>query len=59
MIELIDGLPDWVVGLEAVGKVESADYEAIAAPAVKHEPDAGAELVHDRCECFCRVLAAF
>ena len=36
MIELIDGLPDGVVGLEAVGKVESADYEAIAAPAVKH-----------------------
>ena len=36
MIELIEGLPDAVVGLEAVGKVESADYEAIAAPAVKH-----------------------
>jgi hypothetical protein len=35
MIELIEGLPDGVVGLEAVGKVESADYEAIAAPAVK------------------------
>jgi SpoIIAA-like len=35
MIKLIDGLPDGVVGLEAVGKVESADYEAIAAPAVK------------------------
>ena len=36
MIELIEGLPDGVVGLEAVGEVESADYEAIAAPAVKH-----------------------
>jgi hypothetical protein len=36
MIELIDGLPDAVVGLEAVGEIESADYEAIAAPAVKH-----------------------
>ncbi len=36
MIELIEGLPDAVVGLEAVGEVESADYEAIAAPAVKH-----------------------
>lgn len=35
MIQLIDGLPDAVVGLEAVGQVESADYEAIAAPAVK------------------------
>ena len=28
MIELIEGLPDAVVGLEAVGEVESADYEA-------------------------------
>lgn len=36
MIELIEGLPDAVVGLEAVGQVESADYETIAAPAVKH-----------------------
>src|SRR5215218_8825419 len=36
MIGLIDGLPDEVVGLEAVGEVESADYDAIAAPAVKH-----------------------
>jgi hypothetical protein len=36
MIELIEGLPEGVVGLEAVGKVESADYEAIAAPAVQH-----------------------
>ena len=35
MIELIEGLPDAVVGLEAVGKVESADYEAVAKPAVK------------------------
>jgi stage II sporulation SpoAA-like protein len=36
MIKLIDGLPDGVVGLEAVGKVESADYDAVAAPAVRH-----------------------
>ncbi len=36
MIELIDGLPDAVVGLEAIGEVESADYETVAAPAVKH-----------------------
>jgi SpoIIAA-like len=36
MIELIDGLPDAVVGLEAIGEVGSADYEAIAAPAVRH-----------------------
>ena len=36
MIQLIEGLPDAVVGLEAIGEVESADYQAIAAPAVKH-----------------------
>ena len=36
MIQLIEGLPDAVVGLEAVGQVESADYDTIAAPAVKH-----------------------
>ena len=35
MIELIEGLPDAVVGFEAVGEVGSADYEAIASPAVK------------------------
>jgi hypothetical protein len=35
MIQLIEGLPDAVVGIEAVGKVESADYDTIAAPAVK------------------------
>ena len=31
MIELIEGLPDGVVGLAAVGEVQAADYEAIAA----------------------------
>ncbi len=36
MIQLIEGLPDAVVGLEAVGQVESADYDTVAAPAVKH-----------------------
>ena len=35
MIQLIDELPDAIVGLEAIGQVESCDYEAIAAPAVK------------------------
>ena len=39
MIKLIEGLPDAVVGLEAVGNVESADYVAIAAPAVKQALD--------------------
>jgi hypothetical protein len=36
MIKLIEGLPDAVVGLEAIGGVESADYDRVAAPAVKH-----------------------
>jgi hypothetical protein len=35
MIELIEGLPEAVVGLEGVGEVDSADYEAVARPAVK------------------------
>src|SRR6476660_10515036 len=48
MIQLIEGLPDAVVGIEAVGHVESADYDAIAAPAVKHalERHATIRIVH-------------
>ena len=34
MIELIRGLPDTVVGIEAVGEVDAADYKTIAAPEV-------------------------
>jgi hypothetical protein len=36
MIHVIEGLPDGVLGLEAVGKVESADYQAVATPATEH-----------------------
>ena len=35
MIELIEGLPDGVVGLEAVGEVTSDDYSSTAFPAVE------------------------
>jgi hypothetical protein len=35
LIELIEGLPDGVVGLEAVGEVTSHDYTSVAYPAVK------------------------
>ena len=35
MIELLEGLPDGVVGLEAVGEVTSEDYESVAVPAVE------------------------
>ena len=35
MIELIEGLPDGVVGLEAVGEVTANDYASVAIPAVE------------------------
>ena len=35
MIELIEGLPDGVVGLDAVGEVTADDYTAVAIPAVE------------------------
>ena len=34
MIRLLDGLPDGVIGFEAVGEVEAADYESVLDPAV-------------------------
>lgn len=48
MIELMEGLPDGVVGIEAVGRVESGDYETVAAPAVQHalERHATIRLIH-------------
>jgi hypothetical protein len=35
VIELTTGLPDGVVGLEAVGEVTSEDYATVAVPAVE------------------------
>ncbi len=35
MVELIEGLPDGVIGLEASGEVTSEDYERVAVPAVE------------------------
>ena len=35
MIELVEGLPDGVVGFEAVGHVSSEDYDSVVAPAVR------------------------
>ena len=35
MIELIDGLPDGVVGLSATGEVSGEDYERVLIPAVE------------------------
>jgi hypothetical protein len=35
MIELIEGLPEGVVGFEAVGEVTAEDYESVAKPAIE------------------------
>jgi SpoIIAA-like len=35
MIKLLDGLPDGVVGLEAVGDVEDDDYRDVIVPAIE------------------------
>ncbi|HEY7478211.1 MAG TPA: STAS/SEC14 domain-containing protein [Actinomycetota bacterium] len=35
MIEVIEGLPEGVVGLEAVGEVTADDYESVAVPAIE------------------------
>jgi hypothetical protein len=35
VIELTKGLPDGVIGLEAVGEVTSDDYATVAVPAVE------------------------
>jgi SpoIIAA-like len=43
MIELIEGLPAGVVGLEAVGEVTSEDYESVAMPAIE-----GAKAARDK-----------
>ena len=34
MIRLLDGLPENVIGFEAVGEVQAADYESVLDPAV-------------------------
>jgi hypothetical protein len=43
MIELVEGLPPGVVGLEAVGEVTADDYESVATPEV-----ARARAVHNK-----------
>ncbi len=35
MIRLLDGLPDHVIGFEAVGEVEAADYKSVVDPAIE------------------------
>ena len=57
MIELMEGLPDGVVGLEAVGAVTAEDYELVAVPAIERALERHPEirLIHvlgDRLEGF-------
>lgn len=46
MIRVMEGLPDNVLGVEAVGKVTDDDYENVLTPAVKDKLDA-----HEKIRC--------
>ena len=53
MIELIEGLPKGVIGIEAVGKVTAEDYDRVVSPAVeravaKHEKIRLLHVIGDR-----------
>ena len=41
MFDSITGLPEGVVGFEAVGKVEASDYEGVLMPAIARSAEAG------------------
>ena len=41
MFEPISGLPDGVIGFEAVGNVEASDYERVLVPAITRAQAAG------------------
>jgi hypothetical protein len=44
VIRVLDGVPDNVLAVEAVGKVTEADYESVLAPAVRAKLDAHGKL---------------
>lgn len=44
MVELIPGLPDNVIGLEAKGEVVGEDYEKVVIPAVHQRLEAGGKI---------------
>ncbi len=53
MIEVLDGMPDGVVGVEAIGEVTADDYEQVLIPAfdagrAAHDPVSVVFLVGDR-----------
>ena len=41
MFEPLEGLPDGVIGFEAVGDIQAADYEDVLAPAIARAAAAG------------------
>lgn len=41
MFEAISGLPEGVIGFEAVGKVEASDYEGVLMPAIANRAASG------------------
>jgi SpoIIAA-like len=45
MFEPLAGLPDGVIGFEAVGNVEAADYEGVLLPAIARSSPGGVRLV--------------
>jgi hypothetical protein len=44
MIELIPGLPDHVLGMEAKGEVTGEDYERVLIPALERQLEAGGKV---------------
>jgi len=44
MIRILDGFPENVLGVEAVGKVTDEDYETVLAPAVRGKLEAHGKL---------------
>jgi len=44
MIELISGLPDDVLGIEATGEVTGEDYERVVIPAVHRQLEKGGKI---------------
>jgi hypothetical protein len=41
MLEPIEGLPDGVIGVRAVGRVTADDYTTVLAPAIEHATQGG------------------
>jgi hypothetical protein len=62
VIELIEGLPDGVIGLEALGEVTPSDYTSVAYPAVedalsRHEKISLIHVFGERFTCYTRAAS--